>query len=164
VAPRKPTDEAPLAEGEVYTDDASDEGEGAYVPYDEGHADAEERGHEGEHGHEDEHGQEDEGGQEADHGGADERDDERPGAEAHLPVEEDADADPVAGGPHDRDPEDPEDIEETVAFKPLEPRQIYEEPQDVAEPPEPPSPPRPARPANPAIPPASQAANRRTSK
>jgi cell division septum initiation protein DivIVA len=72
-----------------------------------------------------------------------------------------ADTAPAAEAEAPAEPEDPEDLEETVAFRPLDSRELYQEPEDLADPPEPPPPPRPP---NPVIPPASQAANRRTSK
>jgi cell division initiation protein len=56
---------------------------------------------------------------------------------------------------------DPEDLDETVPFKPLKADEIYQDPEGVADPPEPPAPPRPS---SSKIPPASEAANRRTSK
>jgi uncharacterized protein with HEPN domain len=66
--------------------------------------------------------------------------------------------------------ESEEDIEATVAFSPLDMGGIYEEPDDIADPPEAaeqptaPEPERRPRRSNPVIPPASQAANRKSSK
>jgi cell division septum initiation protein DivIVA len=63
-----------------------------------------------------------------------------------------------------------EDVEATVAFSPLDMGGIYEEPDDAADPPEtaeqqtPPEPKTPPRRSNSVIPPASQAANRKSSK
>ncbi len=63
-----------------------------------------------------------------------------------------------------------EDVEATVAFSPLDMGGIYEEPDDAADPPEtaeqqtPAEPKTPPRRSNPVIPPASQAANRKSSK